>query len=349
MHNLPETKKVLVLEESGRLLVARKPLTAPPPSSVIVRIEAVGICGSDVHGAAGDTGRRSSGQVMGHEAAGTIVAVGRDVSESAIGSRVAIFPVVSCGVCEYCLDGREQLCVEMWTLGVRPDVDGAFADFVEVPLRATYELPDGMPTWHGALVEPLAVGFEAVSQGLHDEVTQALVIGGGPIGLACALAAAFYSIPQVALLELNAERRASLQGLGIAQLASTVDELSDLRPSLVVDAVGNSASMATALRAVRPGGTVVLVGMAEPSLTIDAYQVSTGERTIIGSICYSRTQFQTACTWLSGNPGIAPRLVEQMVTMDEGPAAFAALGSGTMPSSKILILPNGAFETAGQS
>ena len=139
-----------------------------------VRLEviATGICGSDLHGLAGDTGRREIGQVMGHETVGRIVELGAGVHGHDIGDIVVVNPVMGCGQCRACSSGQSQRCSDGWVLGVRADVDGAFAEQLIVSAAALVGLPAGMEPWHGALVEPLAVGYHAVMRGEPDDTTR---------------------------------------------------------------------------------------------------------------------------------------------------------------------------------
>jgi threonine dehydrogenase-like Zn-dependent dehydrogenase len=181
----------------------------------VLQVVATGICGSDIHGLAGATGRRESGQVMGHETVGRVVEVGADVDDDWLGALATVNPVVSCGSCAACLACEEQQCEQSWVLGVRPDVDGAFAERITVPARNVVRLPESMTPEHGALVEPLAVGYHALVRAAPRPDDTVLVIGGGPIGQAAALAARRVGVRRVLVSEPNPARASILQRLGV--------------------------------------------------------------------------------------------------------------------------------------
>jgi len=181
--------KALLLTSPGELTYTDIDAPTPGPGEVRVRIAACGICGSDVHGFTGSTGRRIPPLVMGHEAAGTVDAVGAGVDDLAIGTRVALDSTVFCGQCSHCLAGRENLCTERQVLGVSCGPYrryGCFAEQVVVPRRVAYSIPDSLDFIAASLLEPLTIALHAVHlAGVGPETRSAVVVGAGPIGLAC--------------------------------------------------------------------------------------------------------------------------------------------------------------------
>lgn len=334
----------LVLRPEGQMRLERRPSRPPAAGQVLVSVIATGICGSDVHGAAGDTGRRQPGQVMGHETVGRVRDLGPGVDSTWLGALVAIDPVVSCGVCEECSAGAPQHCVSGWVLGVRPDVDGAFATDVVVLERNLVRLPETMPEWHGAVIEPLAVGYHAVRRGgptAHDRV---LVIGGGPIGQAVALACGRVGVGTVLVSEPSPSRRSILESLGFActapdRLGDAVADLLGRGATFVFDAVGTRSTLASALRHSVPRATIVLVGMDSPELSFAAYEITARERAVIGTICSTRERFRETAQWATENPDVIEKLVDRRVPLGDGASVFRELMSGALSVNKVLLMP----------
>jgi len=335
--------KALVFGGPWKMEVQEREARPPGPGEVQVRIEATGICGSDIHGYTGTTGRRHDGQVMGHETVGRVSALGSGVKGVQEGDLVTINPVMSCGVCANCLEGSEQSCSVLRVFGVVPDHDAAFAEFATVPEQNIVRLPHLQQSHLGALIEPLAVGFHAARIANIEQGSDVLIVGGGPIGQAAALAARRLGAGRVIVSELSQKRIDLLSGLGMtcAHPANLEAELSALasRPSVVIDAVGSSETITAGLTLSGIRARIVLVGMAEPSLTIPAYRVSVDERSIIGSFCYSYADFRETADWVSSHEDEVAPLVEVTMPIEEGPEIFQKLGKHAIDSHKILLLP----------
>jgi threonine dehydrogenase-like Zn-dependent dehydrogenase len=350
--------RALVLADFWNLTVDEVPEPEPAPGDLLIEVVATGICGSDVHGYTGENGRRVRGQVMGHETVGRVLAVGPEVGAAAgegpvdalaVGDVVAVNPVLWCGRCRQCAAGREQSCPDKRIIGVTPELRSAFAERMAVPARNAVQLPAGMPVEHGALVEPLAVGYHALVRGGCGAGDSVLVIGGGPIGQACALAARRTGAERVVVSEPAPHRRELNARLGAAVVdPSTAEDLPaavhaalDGEPTLVVDAVGSPRTLATAFACAPIGTTVVLVGMAVPALDVAAYEISTKERSVVGSFCYSAAEFRDTARWAATAPDALNTLIEGRTDLDGGPASFEALARGTAQASKILVFPHG--------
>jgi threonine dehydrogenase-like Zn-dependent dehydrogenase len=313
---------------------------------VVVGVVSTGICGSDLHGFTGENGRRFAGQIMGHETVGRIVSLGPRVDGPAVGTLVTVYPVLSCGSCAHCAAGVDYRCAQRRIIGVDPTISSAFADLMAVPAGNVVPLPESTPPEYGALVEPLAVGHHAVVRGGCTEGDDVLVIGGGPIGQACALAAARLGATRVVVSEPHPGRRTLLTEVGLATVdpndapvAEAVTAALGRPPGLVVDAVGSSRSLTDALATCAPGGRVVLVGMHEPQVTLPAYSVSVDERTLVGSYCYTAEHFRDTAAWVASAPPALARLIEGRVTLADAPQAFTSLANGTDGSSKVLVFP----------
>jgi 2-desacetyl-2-hydroxyethyl bacteriochlorophyllide A dehydrogenase len=325
----------------------------PGPGEVLLRITATGICGSDLHGYTGENKRRHPGQIMGHETVGRIVAVGPDVSDPDLepGRVATVNPVIGCGECAQCAAGTEQLCPRRKVIGVDREIASAFAELMLAPARNVVVLPQDMPEEYGALVEPLSVGYHAATGGRVGPDDAVLVIGAGPIGQACALAARRLGAEQVVVSEPSAARRGLVEKLGFATIDPTTGDLPDQvqaalgRPATaVLDAVGTSRTLGDGLRASSLGARIVLVGMGSRELTLAAYDVSTFERSIIGSFTYPSHEFRETAAWVASRPDGLQHLVDHRVGLDDAPDAFAGLASGELDASKVMVFPNG---TAG--
>jgi threonine dehydrogenase-like Zn-dependent dehydrogenase len=272
--------------------------------------------------------------------------VGPDVSEPPVGTLVTVHPVLACGRCPACRAGLDYRCPDKQIIGVDPAYSSAFAELMVVPAANAVPLPEDMPAEYGALVEPLAVGQHAVTRGGCAPGDRVLVVGGGPIGQACALAARRVGADGVVVSEPHAGRRALLADVGLASVDPVTDALAEAveavlggLPTLVVDAVGSSRSLTDALTVCAAGERVVLVGMHEPQVSLPAYNVSIEERSLIGSYCYTADHFRETAAWVATAPPELARLVEGRVGLAQAPTAFAALAKGTDGASKVLVFP----------
>lgn len=348
--------QALVFHGPDTMSVEARPDPEVGPGDVLIRVTATGICGSDIHGFTGHTGRRFPGQVMGHETVGRVVAWGSAANQSgrlAVDQVVTVNPVLACGTCEECRADRQHHCPTRRIIGVDPSLSSAFAELLVMPEANVVPLPEGMPEEHGALVEPLTVGYHAARRGGCGPGDRVLVIGGGPIGQAGLLAAERLGADSVVVSEPNPLRRGLLADLGAiaidpgaGPLADAASEALGGRPSLVLDAVGNSSSIGDALSVSRIGARVVLVGMHEPRLEIPAYSVSTEERTLVGSYCYSAGEFAETAQWASTVPDRLARLIEGRVDWSGTVTSFESLAAGRNPASKVLVFPNGLLSSA---
>lgn len=352
--------KALVMTGPWALDVQEIADPTPEPDEVVVRIEATGICGSDFHGFTGDTGRRQAGQVMGHETVGYVESVGPAAQGApAPGTLVTVNPVLSCDACEVCASGNEQSCPHRRVIGVAPELISAFADRIAVRASNVVALAAGLTPELGALVEPLAVGYHAAVRGGCGPADRVLVLGGGPIGQACLLAAQRLGAAAVAVSDVNGLRRQLCADLGAAVLDPVAaaaaqggvgGALADLlggRATLVLDAVGLTPTVADAIAASTYGARIVLVGMGAPTVQLPAYGISTEERSLIGSFCYSREHFAATADWVGATDVPLARLIDGRIGYDDAAGAFTDLARGSTDASKILVFPHGVPEPAG--
>jgi L-gulonate 5-dehydrogenase len=323
--------KALVYDGVETLVFRDVPDPIAANNEHLIRVEAVGICGSDMHAYLGHDVRRPAPLILGHEAAGVIVGGLND------GMRVTVNPLVTCGTCTACTSGRENLCPTRQIISMQPR-EGAFAQFVTMPMQNLVEVPMGVPLAKASLAEPLAVSWHAVrlaTQALHPtSERRALVIGGGAIGLAASLALKAMAVADVTIIEPNHARRAFLRDTcGEHAVASTEDQF-----PLVVDAVGYGATRATASALAAPGGVIAHVGLGEDMGGLDIRRMTLQEITFIGTYTYTAQDFRdTAQAIFDGRLG--PLDWFQMRDLSEGARAFAELRTGSVAAPKIVLNP----------
>lgn len=340
--------RAIVFKGSRALAVEEVPDPVPGSGDVLIDVASTGICGSDLHGYLGETGRRTPGMIMGHETVGTVAERGSDVPDgvAVTGTEVVVNPVVSCGNCERCVAGKDNLCTDRRIMGVTPDFGGAFAERVVVSHRNVVPFQGDVPTRWGALVEPLAVGFHAVNQGGSVSESGVVVIGGGMIGLACALAARRLGASAIVVSEPWDHRRAVGERLGATavdpgrvDLAAFVRDTLGAPASLVIDAVGSPVSVESALDVSDADGTVVVVGMNKPEVAFKTYDLVVDERRLVGSFCYTAEEFHQTADWVAAGPAGIDLLIEGHVGFDTVVDRFDALATGQDAAVKAVFEP----------
>lgn len=307
------------------------------PGEALVAIHAAGICGSDMHAFHGHDPRRNPPLILGHEAAGVCM------TGPLAGTPVVINPLISCGACEYCGQGRFNLCPNRTMTGMtRP---GTFAERIAVPERNLIPMPEGMNPVHAAVTEPAATalhGLALAARALARPIAEArcAVIGGGSVGLLSALLLKAYGCRPLVLSEPNPLRRTSAAQSGIDRLH---DPASGPLPQdsfdLVVDAVGSAATRAAALAAVRPGGAVLSIGLLESGGEIDARKLTLAEISLIGCYTYTPADLRAAVNALADGSLGDLSWVEAR-PLAAGPDAFRELDTGSVAAAKVVLLPD---------
>jgi L-iditol 2-dehydrogenase len=342
--------QALLLADYRKLEITE--IECPPlgPHDVLVRVGACGICGSDVHGFDGSTGRRIPPLVMGHEAAGTIEEVGHAVDRDWIGRCVTFDSTISCGQCDSCGRGQVNLCPHRRIFGVACDEfrqQGAFAEFVAVPEHLLHRLPDGMPLEHAALIEPVSVAFHAVDRLRISPGDRAVVVGSGMIGLLVIQALRLAGCREVIAVDIDAGRLELARELGSTHTINSNDEsavaavleLTDDRGAdIAIEVVGTAPAIQTAIGCVRRGGQIVLVGNAAPEVPLPLQTVVTRELTLLGS-CASAGEYPRAIELVaSGAIRVAP-LISAIAPLAEGPKWFERLYAREPGLMKVILKP----------
>jgi len=342
--------KALLLTEYRRLEVVDVPTPEIGSDEVLIRVGACGICGSDVHGYDGSTGRRIPPLVMGHEAAGVVEAVGGDVRDYEKGDRVTFDSTVYCGRCDYCRDGRVNLCDNRQVLGVSCGDyrrHGAFAEFVAVPARILYRLPDQLPLEHAALIEAVSVAVHAVKRSQPKAEDDVAVVGSGMIGLLIVQVLRHSGCRRIIAVDVDDDRLALAKKLGATDALNA--KSSDPATKILTmtggrgvagawEAVGATATVRTAIHCVRKGGAVTLVGNVSPSVEIPLQAVVTRELTLYGSCASSGEYPQCIELMAAGAVDVAP-LITARATLDDAPQWFERLYAREPSLMKVVVKP----------
>ncbi|MGE5089246.1 MAG: alcohol dehydrogenase catalytic domain-containing protein [Candidatus Levyibacteriota bacterium] len=329
--------KALVYTAPNEVTYRDEPAPAPAAGEVLIRIDAVGICGSDMHAYHGKDPRRVPPLILGHELAGRIV------EGPGTGRRVTVNPLITCGVCEYCRQGRDNLCANRTMIGMTRA--GGFAELMTTAAASVIDIPQDMSTRAAALTEPAATALHAInvaSRALMRPLPECrvLVLGGGAIGMLLALLLTNYGVRHVTVAETNRLRREKIaQAAGVvvydpAAAAAPGDNSVDL----VLDAVGGKATRNAALAAVKPGGVVMHIGLMDWASEIDMRKLTLAEITLIGTYTYSTSDLRAAALALHEGAFGDLAWVEERPLAD-GAAAFRDLHEGRAAAAKIVLRP----------
>ncbi len=313
------------------------PEPVPAAGDVLLRIDAVGICGSDLHAWHGHDPRRVPPMILGHEFAATVVA------GEGTGRRVTGNPLVTCGSCEYCVQGRNNLCANRTMIGMsRP---GAFAERMAIPAGCLVELPDDLPAARAALTEPAATALHALNLSMRALARplpecSTLILGGGAIGMLAALLARHYGCRGLVVAETNALRRASLERAVGCRTFDPRDGVPPRESSVdyVIDAVGARTTRQAALAAVKPGGVVMHIGLMDWASEIDMRKLTLAEITLIGTYTYTTADLRATVRALSAGVFGDLAWVEERPLAD-GARAFADLDAGRTAAAKVVLRP----------
>lgn len=342
--------KALLLKEYKSLEVVDFPKPEIGPCEVLVRVAACGICGSDVHGYDGSTGRRIPPLVMGHEAAGIIEHVGAGVSGFNAGDRVTFDSTVYCGQCDYCKSGRVNLCDNRQVLGVSCGDyrrHGAFAEFVAVPAHILYRLPDALPLEHAALIEAVSVAVHAVKRSPPKPDDDVVVVGSGMIGLLVIQVLRHAGCRGLVAVDVDDDRLALAKRLGATDVlnakneeaAARILELTSGRAAAASwEAVGTTITVKTAIDCVRKGGAVTLVGNVAPTVEIPLQAVVTRELTLYGS-CASSGEYPECIELMAGGAVDVTPLISAATSLDEAPRWFERLYAREPGLMKVVVTP----------
>jgi L-iditol 2-dehydrogenase len=342
--------QALVLEDLRDLQMRDVPQPVLGSRDVLIQVKACGICGSDVHGYDGSSGRRIPPLIMGHEAAGVVADIGGEVSQVKIGDRVTFDSTVSCGQCRFCMAGDVNLCDGRQVLGVSCGDyrrNGAFAEYVSVPEHIVYSLPDSFAYEKAALIEAVSVAVHAAKITKIQPGSTAVVIGAGMIGLLAIQAFRVFGCSKVYAVDLEHDRLelARRFGADATFLGTDPELLSKLKsltegqgPDIAVEAVGAEKTVLMAIESVRRGGTVTLIGNLAPKVEIPLQIVVTRQLRLLGS-CASAGEYRECIELMqSGKINVDP-LISALAPLNQGAEWFNRLYDREPGLMKVILQP----------
>lgn len=343
--------KALVLTEYNKLEWMEVPKPDVGADEVLIRIMACAVCGSDVHGIDGSTGRRRPPIIMGHEAAGVIEACGSDVRNFRPGDRVTFDSTLYCRVCDACKSGRINLCDHRRVLGVSCEEyrqSGAFAEYLAVPEYVLYRLPDAVSFVQASMVEPFSVAYHAVTRAPIPKDGVALVIGAGTIGMLAVQTLRAQGAGTIIVADIVPEKLQFALQHGADHVVDSRDDsvLEQIRQltrdgrgaEVCYDATGIQPTVNLALHAVKKGGHVVLVGNLAPEVTFPLQWVVTREVSVLGS-CASAGEYDPCLRLIAEGKVDVDALISEVVPMADGHAWIQRLRSGESGLSKLVMVP----------
>ncbi|MEJ2703799.1 MAG: galactitol-1-phosphate 5-dehydrogenase [Sedimentisphaerales bacterium] len=342
--------KALVYKEPYCFDYTDFPDPAVGDDDVLIRVKACGICGSDVHGCTGKTGRRIPPLIMGHEAAGVVEDMGSNVGGFKKGDRVCFDSTVYCNQCNACRRGLFNRCVKRQVLGVSVPAfkrHGAFAEYVAVPWWIVSKIPDHLSFVHSSLLEPVSIGTHAASRAPISNDDTVLVIGAGTIGLFILQACKLRGAAKAIVADINEFRLGVAKELGANVLINPLK--SDLKGTVLketqnrgvdvtLEAVGYAKTFADAVSATKTGGHVVAVGNLEQKAEFDLQQLVAREHTFTGSYASSGEFRDCIQLVASGQINVEP-LISDVLPLEEGPSAFDRLLKAEENLLKIVLEP----------
>lgn len=332
--------KALVYTQPNEVQLLDRPAPTLDAGEVILKIEAVGICGSDMHAYHGHDPRRKPGLVLGHEFCGTVLESASPLY--AKGTRVTGNPLITCGTCDYCVQGRNNLCSRRTMVGMtRP---GAFADQMSIPAASLIDMPQDMSPVHAAVTEPAATALHAINLSMRVLVRpvqecRVLILGGGAIGMLSALLLKNYGCGDLTVAEVNPLRREQLERHAKVKTYNPKDSNpSEDSFDYVIDAVGSKITRNTAMASVRAGGVIMHIGLQDWASEVDMRRLTLAEITLLGTYTYTTADLRATVaaihrgafgdlSWVDVRP------------LADGAQAFMDLDQGKAASAKVILCP----------
>jgi L-iditol 2-dehydrogenase len=330
--------RALQLVEYDRFELVDLPIPDLADDEVLIKVRACGICGSDVHGMDGSTGRRIPPIVMGHEASGEIEAVGKSAGNWSAGDRVTFDSTIYCGQCAFCRSGQVNLCDNRQVLGVSCGEyrrQGAFAGYVAVPARVLSRLPDDLTYERAAMAEPVSVAVHAVKRMGIQTGDRVAVIGAGMIGLLVLQVLKEAGAGEVIAVDIDPAKLAMAKELGADQ---TTDASAGMELDAAVEAVGLSQTVEMAILSVRKGGKVSLVGNLSPTVQIPLQAVVTRELTLFGS-CASQNDYDESLRLIASGAVRVDPIISASIPLERAAEYFDRLHRREAGLMKVMVCP----------
>jgi len=312
---------------------------------VIIKVKATGICGSDVHGYLGITGRRTPPMIMGHEFSGDISEIGEGVIKFSVGDRVTVQPLIFCGDCEYCKQGLTNLCINKKYYGSM-DTNGSMAEFISVPQKLIYKLPDLLNYLEGAMIEPLAIAYCAVNKVPNIEGKNVFVVGAGTIGLLVLQVVKSKNPTKIFTSDTDENRLGLAKKMGADFTINPIkDNLKDIINretknegiDIAFEVVGISATVQQAMSVLKIKGTCVWVGNSEKMINLNMQEIVTKELNIIGTYGCTHIEFGNSIKFLVEKDLDLNSMISKVVPLNEGPEMFKKLAEGKSNLIKVIL------------
>ncbi|RAS75618.1 NAD(P)-dependent alcohol dehydrogenase [Priestia endophytica] len=325
--------RIAILEKLQRMRINQADVPVPKKDEVLINVEYVGLCGSDIH--AFEYGpyippKDPNMEIgLGHECAGTVVAIGDSVTSFKVGDKVAVEPGVPCGVCSYCQEGRYNICPDVDFMATSPNYKGALTNYMTHPEARTFLLPDHMDTLEGALVEPMAVGFHAVKKAGATGGKKVVILGAGCIGLMTLQACKTKGVTDIVVVDLYDNKLELAKELGASAVinaskhdveAMCKDILGEDGADIVFETAGSQKTASQTTSLVMRGGTIAIVGTIKGETPINFLQINR-EVTIMTVFRYANAYPETIQAIASGQVDVK-KMVNRMFTFDEVQEAF---------------------------
>ena len=336
--------RALVYQAPKAMTLENWETPTPKAGEVRVRTAYVGICGSDVHGWLGITGRRTAPMVMGHELSGTVSAIGEGVTGLNIGDRVTVLPLFYCGECDYCGEGLDNICPNREFMGAMSR-NGALMDEFCVSAKNICKLPDNISLEIGALIEPFAVAYRGVCHAAPVEGKTVMICGAGTIGMMALKVCKMLGAKTVAMVDLSDDRLALAAKHGADVLVNGAEDIdaaltaAGIRHSIdiAIEAVGVTPTVQQSVNFVKNHGKVVWIGNSAPMVSLNMQTVVTREVSIQGSYIYTHADFLECIRLLSEQPQDFGGIISEVVILENAEESFRELSQGAGSKLKVLV------------
>jgi threonine dehydrogenase-like Zn-dependent dehydrogenase len=337
--------KALVYVGPEQMEIQSVPDPAPREGEVLVGVSAAGVCGSDLHGFLGHSARRKPGLVMGHEAVATVLEVSEGVSGWRKGQRVSFNPLVSCGRCRACLDGRQNLCPTWWLFGM-DRVQGTYAERVAVPVGQLIALSEGLTEEEAVLAEPMAVVVHSFRVGLAGTPRALAIVGGGAIGCLSLILAKLRGVAKLCVIDVNDARLEAARKMGAdlvihatrEDAKAIVHEWSGGGADAVVEAVGTEATRRMAVAVAAKGARLVMLGLAENDSPLPWIDMTRNEQALFTSFAYAPRDFLDSIELLESRR-VDIRSFTETRPLEDGQAGFLKMVRDPGATLKLLLKP----------
>jgi L-iditol 2-dehydrogenase len=347
--NFPATMKILQFNGPWQFSLEEAPTPSFGPQELLIHSDAVGICGSDVHGFTGESGRRKSGMVMGHEVAGTVVKAGAEVESLRPGDCVAVYPTLGCGNCRHCQAGMEHICPNKRILGVNAGRWGAMAEFFTCHQRQAFRLDTGVDPAVGLFAEPLGVALHAVNLMNPRRNAIIAIVGAGTIGLALVVVLRDLGFQSIFITDIIEEKLEVSRTFGAKTINAGHDqpveliaaETGGLRATSVFEAVGAAATVRMAYDLCDFGGTIVLIGNLAKEFALPLQGITSNEITLRGSYGFNRIEFEKAVRLAANNEALLRHFISGSCSLEETPGVMERMARGELKALKMVIRGRG--------